>query len=367
MSNLVQRRRTSAATSAVSSPVALQFATPSPDFKRPRSILFANGSSSSIPHQILFIGGIFLAVLPWLSHVNMAYTGTVLQRTIDQAMTEYQTLQQTFAGRTKTLQKLMRDTDQIKVSNDELLHQLKMAGDTFEDFESEAYRDAEELENDLLQRIDDVEKEISRASERNLKERNYLFQRNTVEIKIRGMGGIDKHLVMELASTTMVPHVVDTFISLVETNYYNGWSIIERGLLGENTLQAVKRDVEQPQGLTVISSSNSDMHNQLALLQHSADELPNEKYAVVFKDHGPYFYINMGGGAHNHNDVVIGSIVQGREILDFMVQHHFFVAIESMVLRSVNPNADRQQQGTARRNTKSSDEPLGNDSSGITI
>lgn len=282
-----------------------------------------------------------MAVLPWLSHLKLTYTGTKFQRDIDRAANEYQSLQQKFAARKQTLQSLMRDTDKLSESNDQLLHELKTVGNDFEDFESEAYHEAEEIENDLLQRIDNVEKEISRASERNLKERNYLFQRNTVEIKIFGMGNIDKHLVMELAPTTMVPHVVDTFVSLVEADFYNGWSLIQRGLLGENTLQAVKRDVAQPQGLTVISTSNSDMHNQLAILQHSPYELANEKYAVVFKDHGPYFYINMDSSAHNHNDVVIGTIVEGREILDFMVQHHFFVSIESMLLKSVNPNSNR--------------------------
>jgi hypothetical protein len=37
------------------------------------------------------------------------------------------------------------------------------------------------------------------------------------------------------------------------------------------------------------------------------------QYAVVFKDHGPFFYMNMGGStvSHNHNDVLIRlSVVQ---------------------------------------------------------
>jgi hypothetical protein len=47
--------------------------------------------------------------------------------------------------------------------------------------------------------INNVEKEIFRASKRNLKEFGYLFHRNLVEIKILGLAGMDKHLVMELA------------------------------------------------------------------------------------------------------------------------------------------------------------------------
>jgi hypothetical protein len=353
------------------SPVTLQFASPTdsipsspPKYNNNnkynpyyhRTSRYTSSSESSWPHKVLFAGGIVLAVLPWLSHLLTVYQGHSLQRTIDQVTTEYRMLQPQFIARKKGLHTAMAETDQLQSSNDALLAQLQRAGDTFVDFNNAVYQESEQIEKGLLQRINDVEQEISRASERNLMERGHLFHRNTVEMRIVGMNGIDKHLVMELASTTLVPHVVDTFISLVLARHYDGWSLLHRGLVNEETLEAVRRDVQQPMGLSVVAGHNSDMHNQLALLQHS-DEQSNIKYSVVFKDHGPYFYINMSDSAdfsHNHNDVVIGTVVQGREILDFMVQNHIFLAIETMELLSVNPMTEAQQMKNSRAAANSS-------------
>jgi hypothetical protein len=349
------------------SPVTLQFAAPTDSIVSSYSNPYhdyATTTTRTWPHRLLCASGLVLAVLPWLFHLSTIYQGHSLQRTIDLATAEYARMQRDFVTRKGTLKTAMADVDVLKSSNDALLGQLTAAGDTMgvDVLDDTAYQTSAKLETGLLQRIGDLEKEITRASERNLKERDYLFHRNYVEMHILGMNGMDKHLVMELGSTTLVPHVVDTFLSLVDKRHYDGWTLLPRSLVdgaggGGETLEAVNRGADQQgkplaAGLHIVASHNSDMHDQLALLQHSDEQL-NVKYAVVFKDHGPYFYINMSSSnddnataagnqnnfSHNHNDVVIGTIVEGREIIDFMAHYHIFLEIQTMELRSVDPRA----------------------------
>ena len=85
---------------------------------------------------------------------------------------------------------------------------------------------AHDYEDALLGRLAKVEDEIPRASSRALKHAKLLFQTIRVEIELAHSAPLpnqQQHLVLTLASTTIVPHTVETFVRNLD--FYEGWTL----------------------------------------------------------------------------------------------------------------------------------------------
>lgn len=198
------------------------------------------------------------------------------------------------------------DTDQQKKKNDVLLGELKKHGDSFEAFDSEHYAEAEAVENAYFKRVEELETEIQRSSERKLATKGYGIFGSTKAIRVEitltaDVSTFGNKLVMELGSVSSLAHAIELFLMLVEKKHFYdhltlmhrsaGSSVINTIPMDSETLQIVSNNFVRGGSPVIGSVTNSEpidvkkqdeiMLLQLAMLEQSVD-YPIQKYSGEF-------------------------------------------------------------------------------------
>ena len=251
MASLIRRRAT-VQSLGLSSPVALQFATPSSsvvDRTRlftPSSVLGETSSPlssysnrymrrppSKASSSILFL---CLLLTPWIRHVHTVVHLQSLQRQLAGIRSTTENWQQRRATAQRELETTRRRVVATQNENTVAVEQLQeghmQLGYDNSDNNNNAttnnpsFLAAHDYEDALLGRLAKVEDEIPRASSRALKHAKLLFQTIRVEIELAHSAPLpnqQQHLVLTLASTTIVPHTVETLLRNLD--FYEGWTL----------------------------------------------------------------------------------------------------------------------------------------------
>ena len=181
---------------------------------------------------LLLIAGLFLLVAPWIRHMQTYCLIRSLQSELEALQTKQSLLQKEIKNQITTLKKIKAETSEYKTHNDNLLGQLKMHGDEFEDFDSSSYILAEELENNYLQRVDELEHEIQRASGRKLVYHGHGLLGSSApmraiitlasdvlppEMTAADGKAVPRTLVLEMAPTHTYSHAIAYFMDMVHS------------------------------------------------------------------------------------------------------------------------------------------------------
>lgn len=311
---------------------------------------------------------LLLFVAPWWSVVHSTYRLHQLQsqlKVLQHNATHTQQMRHVLQEEFKTMQKKQQV---LQDDNTQAIASLQNGGDgmvvdskaddgsSIGNLFTPQLVEAQAYESALLAELDTLQAEIGRASARTLRHRQLLFQTIRVEVELAHdttNGGNGHPLVITLASTTLIPHAISTFLHNLDL--YAGWSLhVAHHHQGIEAVQAVRP------GLFVATSTtgtaNANLH-QIAIRERVMErkDIPLRKYAVLFKDMGPNFWIRMqqdddeGAAAnnnethvaHNNNDdkdaIVIGHVTQGKEILDYIYARGAMVSVQMKKLRILPP------------------------------
>jgi hypothetical protein len=309
--------------------------------------------------RVLLVIGLVCLFAPWMRHSRVQWQVQQLKDELIELQNDQIRLQSRLRTQNDAYTTITNDITKYQNKNQDLLQQLRDHGDHYHDFDAQHYTEHIQLEDAYMKRIESLEKEVQRTSDRQLVARGYgtAFRRSDairVEIILNhDVSTFGNKLIMELGPMNFLSHAIELFLMLVEHKHYYdhlmlmhrtvGSSIISTVPMDSDTLQIVSNNIIRDSH-TVISSSNNDkqtpivssrentfMMNQLALLEHTED-YPVQKYSVLFADKGPHFYIQMEDPTKQSNnnqaannmkkqETCFGKIVEGQGILDYMVQH----------------------------------------------
>lgn len=333
---------------------------------------------------LLLIVGLVLLVAPWIRHIQTHYQVRSLQNELEMLQTKQSLLQKDIQNQITTLKKIKAETTEYKTQNDNLLGQLKVHGDEYEDFDSSAYVEAEEMENNYLLRVDELEREIQRAAGRKLVHRGHGVLGSSAPMRavvtlardVRpedATAALSRTLVLEMAPTHTYPHAIAYFMDMVhQRRLFDGWTFM-RTATG-SVLYTVPWDYQTRQfreganmdRLEISKISTNGAPGSTLLDRMAVKELPQlpgdypiEKYSgtsvgvvwldstyscifktilsprlsnrrivftlVMFSDHGPNFYIvltdEINAAAVNRDEVCFAKVVEGQAILDYIADH----------------------------------------------
>jgi hypothetical protein len=250
--------------------------------------------------------GVFLLAAPWIRHSTMLWKVQTLQQELSMLQKDQRRLQSRLGMQTDTLKRVKLDVDTHQTKNGVLLGELKQHGDTFEDFDSKQYAEAEAVENEYFKRVETLESEIRRGAERKLVQNGYgalgsSDQQNAIRVEItlnQDVSTFGNKLIMELGPIRYLGHAIELFLMLVEQkHFYDHLTLMHRSA-GSSVINTVPMDSETMQivssnfvrgGHPVIGTPDASqpvdlkredefMLQQLTLLEQ-AENYPVQKYS----------------------------------------------------------------------------------------
>lgn len=256
--------------------------------------------------KLVLAAGFLLLTVPCIRYNSIYWKFSTLQGELTLLHKDQRRLQSRLRAQTDTLTRVKADTDQQKKKNDVLLGELKKHGDSFEAFDSEHYAEAEAVENAYFKRVEELETEIQRSSERKLATKGYGIFGSTKAIRVEitltaDVSTFGNKLVMELGSVSSLAHAIELFLMLVEKKHFYdhltlmhrsaGSSVINTIPMDSETLQIVSNNFVRGGSPVIGSVTNSEpidvkkqdeiMLLQLAMLEQSVD-YPIQKYSGEF-------------------------------------------------------------------------------------
>ncbi len=275
---------------------------------------------------------ILISLAPWAYQIKLYAKVTQTRQKVASLHKEQQSIARELEDAKATLQMITADTEKIETTKKELLADLRRQGDNL-DFASQAYADAEEMENKYLTRVKELEEAIQTASYRHLQ---LYHPKSTVKVKVTLTSG--NFFVIQLAPVEVAPHAASHFVRIAEANLYDGLSLVH-GNSGSGDIHA-----------TMIGTTHNDKFNTAKLTKVAFVERPehykNEKYSgkccgcplkcasacmarfspnilVALSSRGPMFYINMGEEEREviDGDICFGKVEEGRDVLDAIVRN----------------------------------------------
>ncbi|GAX15603.1 hypothetical protein FisN_3Hh073 [Fistulifera solaris] len=252
---------------------------------------------------------ILVALAPWAYQIKLYAKVTQTRQKVASLHREQQSLARELEDAKATLKIITADTEKIEATKKEILADLRRQGDNL-DFASQAYAEAEEMENKYLTRVKELEEAIQTASYRHLQ---LYHPKITVKVKVTLTSG--NYFVIQLAPVEVAPHAASHFVRIAEAKLYDGLSLVH-GNSGSGDIYA-----------TMIGTTDNDKFKKANLTKVAFVERPehykNEKYSVAFSSRGPMFYINMGGEEREvvEGDICFGKVVEGRDVLDAIVRN----------------------------------------------
>ena len=254
--------------------------------------------------------GLFLLLAPWMRHFQAYWKVRSLQDELENLQNKQIFLKKEIKNQVTVLKKIKSESTEFKSQNDILLGHVKTRGDDFDDFDSSAYQKAEELENDYLQRVDELEREIQRSAARKLVYHGHGVigssapMRAVVSLAIDVakplVGGDEQEsplkqqrtLVLEMAPTHTYSHAIAYFMDLVhKRRTFDGWTFMRTG--GGSVLYTVPMDFRTNKFLDFSTMEHFEMSkrtdgeallDRLAVLEHPQvpSDYPIEKYSGRF-------------------------------------------------------------------------------------
>jgi hypothetical protein len=241
---------------------------------------------------------------PWIRHSTMLWKVRTLKQELSLLQKDQRRLQSRLGMQTDTLKRVKVDVEEHQTKNNALLGELKQHGDNFEDFDSAHYAEAEAIENKYFERVERLESEIQRNSQRQLARQghyNTLSNPEVIRVEImlqQEVSTFGNKLVMELGPTNLLGHAIELFLMLVEQKHFYDHLVLMHRSAGSSVINTVPMDSETMQivsnnfvrgGHPVIGTPEASkpvdlkmadefMLQQLALLERT-DAYPVQKYS----------------------------------------------------------------------------------------
>jgi hypothetical protein len=240
---------------------------------------------------------------PWIRHSTMLWKVRTLKQELSLLQKDQRRLQSRLGMQTDTLKRVKIEVEEHQQKNNVLLGELKQHGDNFEDFDSTHYAEAEAIEIKYFQRVERLESEIQRNSQRRLSRQgfNTLLNPEVIRVEImlqQEVSTFGNKLVIELGPTNLLGHAIELFLMLVEQkHFYDHLTLMHRSA-GSSVINTVPMDSETMQivsnnfvrgGHPIIGTLEASqpvdlkmadefMLQQLALLERT-DAYPVQKYS----------------------------------------------------------------------------------------
>jgi hypothetical protein len=253
--------------------------------------------------MLLVTAGFLLLAAPWIRHSSVQWKVSTLHKELMELQQDQRRLQSRLRSQTNTFKQVKAESVQQKNQNVALLGDLKAHGDNFEDFDSEHYAEAENMENAYFKRVDELQNEIQRSSERKLAKQGYDVWGNSNPIRVeitlnKHVANFGNKLVMELGPFNYLGHAIELFLMLVEhKHFYDHLTLMHRSAdravihtvpMDSETMQVVSNNFIRSGHPVIGSAENSSpldikkeddfMLHQLAMLEHARD-YPVVKYS----------------------------------------------------------------------------------------
>ena len=161
-----------------------------------------------------------ISLAPWVYQLKLYSRVTQTRQKVASLYREQHSITRELDDAKANLQLISDETDKIEATKKEILADLQRQGDNF-DFASQAYTEAEEMENKYLTRVKELEEAIQTASFRHLQ---LYHPKSTVKVKVTLYSG--KFFVIQLAPVEVAPHAASHFVRIVEEKLYDGLSLV---------------------------------------------------------------------------------------------------------------------------------------------
>lgn len=239
----------------------------------------SNASKTISPerYKLLFFTGILLAIAPWIYHSSVYWRLNNARGELHKIKDKTKKVNEEIQNLAKEAQKKTLQANMLEHENDELLRELRMNGDRV-DLGSKMYKEAGELEEITLARIEDVEGAIRSKSKRSVIDQygDGPYHVNVTLAEPPGPGG-DRWFVIETASTDLMPHAVDHFLKLVDQKQFDGWTMAHQS----TSSQVLHAIATSPEAYKFFGHPENDVLGRLAYTEHSK-EYPIRQYSGTF-------------------------------------------------------------------------------------